>query len=91
MSVVLYLKEGLCCPFFRCDVCKKRILDGGLAMAAWGEEEWKDDTEKDCSHVHKGKCLRTFEAELPEGQMLMTDELRDHYRFLGNNSLKKTA
>ena len=94
MSVVLYFKEGFYCPFFRCDVCKQRIVKGELAMAAWGEvltpKRIKDELNP-CSHVHKGRCLEAFEAALPEGQILMTVELRDHYRFLGNNSLKKTA
>ena len=93
MSVVLYFKEGFYCPFFRCDVCKKRIVHGGLAMAAWAEVSVPTEKFEDapCSHVHKGRCLEAFEAALPEGQILMTVELRDHYRFLGNNSLKKTA
>ncbi len=33
----IHFLGGMSCPFFACDVCGKRILDGRLAMAAWPE------------------------------------------------------
>lgn len=87
MSIELHWIEGLACPFFICVVCKKRITDQPMAMCAWGEP-LKDLGKANISpsHVHKGACLETFEEQLPKGEHLMTVELRDHIKFLADNS-----
>jgi len=78
--------NGLACPFFVCDVCRKPITVPTMAMVAWGEARGGDGESITPAHVHKGSCLDVFEPSLPVGHQLMTDELTDHMAFLLDNS-----
>jgi len=87
MSEAVYFIEGLACPFYRCDVCSRRITDPHMAMVAWGEAG--DHPEHlPVRHVHKRECLDTFEASLPKGHTLMTTELIEHMDMLRDNTFK---
>ncbi len=86
----IHFLDGMSCPFFVCDVCKEMILDGLLAMAVWGDglddNPRTDGGSITPAHAHKGACLDAFEARLPAGHHLMTDELTDHVEFMLDNS-----
>lgn len=87
MSEAVYFLEGLACPFYRCDVCGRRITDPHIAMVAWGEAD--DHPERlPVRHIHKRECLPILEARLPKGQRLMTAELTEHMDMLRVNTFK---
>ncbi len=93
MSEIVYFIDGLSCPFYKCDVCGRRITDPGWAMTVWGENlrERVDHKFISVAHVHKRRCLDLFESRLPEGERLMTAELTDNLEMLVDNTMKGTV
>ncbi len=63
-----------------------------MAMAAWGEADERTRTVAWLRpvHVHKGRCLDSFERTLARGR-LMTDELSDHLEFLSTNTRRMSS
>lgn len=74
--IQVFIRKGLLCSHFVCDVCHEPILDASKALIAMPDCFACSKEPLRVYHVHKGICQRQLEAESPRNYGDL--EMRDH-------------